>query len=83
MYPASSTYFKERSNIIGIASPPLGNVELLIGSEVLGLHPVKFENSGNLRILISYFGSGYILAGSHPSLAASDTNISKDYNGAN
>ena len=47
-----------------IASPPQGNVELLIGSEVLGLHPLEFANSGNLHILRLYFNlqnSGYAI----------------------
>jgi hypothetical protein len=44
---------------------PTGVVELLIGSNYLGLHPTEMEVSGNVKVMKSKFGSGYVLPGSH------------------
>ena len=61
-----------------IASRPVGNVDILIGSDVLGLHPVDFESIGNLRVLLSRFGSEYILTGSHPSIQTNNVSLTED-----
>jgi hypothetical protein len=51
---------------------PSGNVEVLIGSNFLGLHPLDFEVRGNLKLKKSKFSSGFVLAGSHPALELLD-----------
>ena len=51
-----------------IAMRPTGEVELLIGSDNLGLHPTEFEAQGNLKVYKSNFGSGYVIVGKHPAL---------------
>ena len=50
---------------------PTGAVDILIGIQHAGLHPSGGNNkffSGNLRLLHSKFGSGYILDGCHPNI---------------
>ena len=51
--PPTQQHWKE------IASRPVGEVELLIGSDNLGLHPAELEAQGNLRVFLSRFGSCY------------------------
>ena len=61
-----------------IAMRPTGEVELLIGSDNLGLHPTEFEAQGNLKVYKSNFGSGYVIVGKHPALKCqhSEDNVS-------
>ena len=47
---------------------PHGEVDLLIGINECGIHPVDMEVSRNLKVQSSLFGSGYLLCGSHPSI---------------
>ena len=56
-----------------VNSRPLGDVEVLIGSNFLGLHPIDIETQGNLKMKRSKFSSGFVLSGSHPSLELSDS----------
>jgi hypothetical protein len=51
-----------------ISTRPSGDVELLIGSDHLGLHPSEIEVQGNLKVYKSRFASGYVIAGKHPAL---------------
>ena len=51
---------------------PTGDIEVLIGSNFLGLHPLDFEVRGNLKLKKSKFSSGFVLAGSHPALELLD-----------
>ena len=51
-----------------VATRPSGEIELLLGSNHLGLHPSDLEAKGNLKVLKSKFGSGYVLVGSHPDI---------------
>lgn len=51
-----------------VNSRPTGEVELLVGSDNLGLHPSEIEVHGNLKMYQSNFASGYVLRGSHPAL---------------
>ena len=51
-----------------VKSRPSGNVEVLIGSNFLGLHPTDLETQCNLKLKESKFSSGLVLAGSHESL---------------
>ena len=48
-----------------IADRPQGDLELLVGSELAGLHPELLEKSGDLRVMKSQFGNGYLLNGRH------------------
>ena len=49
-----------------------GQVELLIGSDHLGVHPKELEEVEGLRLYTSIFGTGRVLCGSHPRLEQSD-----------
>ena len=49
---------------------PAGEVEFLLGGNYLGLHPVDHESFENVKILKSKFGSGYLAAGCHHSIHA-------------
>ena len=47
---------------------PKGQVDLILGIHEAGVFPVHKARIGNLQLLVSCFGSGLLLAGSHPSL---------------
>ena len=47
---------------------PEGEIELLIGLNAFGLHPHNYECQGNLKVMSSQFGTGYLLGGSHPNI---------------
>ena len=47
---------------------PTGEVELLIGLNAFALHPQDLECRGNLKVMASQFGTGYLLGGSHPNI---------------
>ena len=46
-----------------LADRPEGEIELLIGSEMAGLHPDTLEKVGDLKIMKSQFGHGFLLTG--------------------
>ena len=50
-----------------------GHVELLIGAKNLSIHPEKLSEVDNLVLYRSIFGTGRILAGSHPTISSSDS----------
>ena len=47
---------------------PAGDIEILIGVNHFGLHPCELECVGNLKVMSSQFGTGYILGGFHQSI---------------
>ena len=55
-----------------VNSRPSGEVEVLIGSNFLGLHPSDYVVRENLKLKKSKFSSGFVLAGSHPALERED-----------
>ena len=52
-----------------LADRPEGEIELLIGSEMAGLHPDTLEKVGDLKVMKSQFGHGLLLTGRHPSIS--------------
>ena len=52
-----------------LAERPEGDIELLIGSEMAGLHPDTLEKVGDLKVMKSQFGRGVLLTGRHPSIS--------------
>ena len=44
---------------------PVGEVDLLIGSEVAHLHNTHMETAGNMVVKQSIFGTGLVLNGGH------------------
>ena len=52
-----------------LADRPEGEIELLIGSEMAGLHPDTLEKVGDLKIMKSQFGHGSLLTGRHTSIS--------------
>ena len=44
---------------------PVGEIEVLIGSEVAQLHPVHHETVGKMLVKKSNFGTGWVLNGGH------------------
>ena len=52
-----------------LADRPEGEIELLIGSEMAGLHPDTLEKVGDLKIMKSQFGHGFLMTGRHPSIS--------------
>jgi hypothetical protein len=51
-----------------IDNRPSGEVDILIGENVCGLHPSDWVVNGNLKIKSSKFGSGYVMTGAHSSI---------------
>ena len=49
---------------------PAGEIEILIGLNKFSLHPRDLECRGNLKVMSSLFGTGYLLGGSHPKVKA-------------
>ena len=47
-----------------------GEIELLLGLNVFALHPRELECSGNLKVMSSQFGSGYLLGGCHADIVS-------------
>ena len=45
---------------------------------VCGLHPSDLEIQGNLKIMSSLFGSGYMIAGTHPNLKSQPIQWNED-----
>ena len=56
-----------------VSKRPTGDVELLIGSNYLSLHPSELEVHHDLKVMKSIFGSGLLLVGSDPALEISHT----------
>ena len=56
---------------------PIGEIELLIGSEVANLHPQHFETVGGLVVKQSVFGTGWVLNGAHQGIICSPVEISR------
>ena len=61
-----------------IKNRPTGEIDVLIGSNVLGKHPRDMECKGNLRVKSSLFGSGYVISGSHPSIKSKNFTWNED-----
>ena len=61
-----------------VSQRPSGEVELLVGSEVAGLHPVAHETRGDMVVLKSQFGSGWAIYGSHERLDNQHVEFSED-----
>ena len=59
---------------------PTGQLDLLVGANVLGLHPFDQESHENLRIRRSKFGNGLVLTGSHPAISSQKIIWSEDVN---
>ena len=55
-----------------ISERPVGDIDVLIGNNILGIHPRDFECEMNLRVKSSLFGSGFVLTGSHPSIKSDE-----------
>ena len=45
---------------------------MLVGSELAGLHPEVLEKSGDIRVMKSQFGHGYLLNGRHQGIKVED-----------
>ena len=69
--------FKGRVSIDSIRRPA-GEVDILMGIHMAGLHPMPQAVCGNLRLLKSYFGTGWLLDGSHPAIQAPGFYLSED-----
>ena len=44
---------------------PTGEIELLVGLNAFSLHPRELEVNSNLKVMVSSFGTGYLLGGAH------------------
>ena len=66
---------KEAAGLFGLREMdvyrPQGQVDLILGIHEAGIFPVYKARRGNLQLLGSCFGSGLVLAGSHPCLKPS------------
>ena len=51
-----------------VESRPTGEVEVLVGANYMGLHPVGYETAGNMKVKRSLFGSGFVAVGYHKSV---------------
>ena len=59
---------------------PAGKVDLLIGIQYAGLHAHGGEEGavhGNLRLLLSRLGTGFLLDGTHPALCATPARMER------
>ena len=52
-----------------LTNRPSGEIDLLVGSEAISLHPVGWELRGGMKALSSWFGEGYVLNGTHPEIS--------------
>ena len=48
-----------------VSNRPIGEIEMLVGSEVAGLHPKAHEVDEDLVVMKSQFGTGWTIYGSH------------------
>ena len=61
-----------------VSNRPSGAIDLLVGVDHLGLHPIDLERIDNLRIQSSPFGPDLILVGSHPTFKSCSITWNKD-----
>ena len=61
-----------------IESRPSGPIDILLGADCMGLHPVDLEIKDNMRVLSSSLDPGLILVGSHPSIKSVGLKISEE-----
>ena len=61
-----------------VTSRPVGPIELLVGAEVGSIFPDKFETKGELVVMKSAFGSGYMMFGTHPELRVEGVQFSEE-----
>ena len=54
-----------------ISRPSEVVMDLLVGSEVIDLHPVQLETRGNMMAKMSSFGVSYVLNGTSPEITTS------------
>ena len=47
---------------------PDGTVDVLVGINMASLHPTVVDITGDLRLLKSRFGKGWVIDGRHPSI---------------
>ena len=52
-----------------------GEIEILLGMDVIGLHPTEARTCGNQRMLYSQFGRKRLLVGAVPGQACSHLDI--------
>ena len=71
-------FSKEVQDDWDLIEQPEGEIELLIGMNALGLHPTDIEVRDNLKFMSSNFGTGRMLAGSHPALNSSPMEFNED-----
>lgn len=55
-----------------VSKRPVGKVDLLVGQEYAGFHPVQVEAKDNLVVCRTMFGQGWVLTGTHQSLQTED-----------
>ena len=72
----SSNQIQQQWNLV--TTRPVGAIDLLLGADYTGLHPIDIERAGNMRVLSSMFGPELILVGSDPSLKISGTTLVKN-----
>ena len=56
---------------------PVGEVDILIGSEVAHLHPVHMETVGRMVVKTSIFGQGWVLNGAHEDIDCGPVSFDK------
>ena len=56
---------------------PRGEVDLLIGSEMAHLHPVKYETVSRMVVKTSIFGQGWVLNGAHEDVECGSVNFDR------
>ena len=61
-----------------IASRPSGAMDILLGADCMGLHPVDLERRGNMRVLSSSLDPGLILIGSHSSIRSRGIKLNEE-----
>ena len=61
-----------------VSKRPKGEVELLIGSEVAGYQPEKWESSNQLVVMKSLFGTGYTVYGQHDKMRVEKVQFSEE-----
>ena len=57
---------------------PVGEVDILIGSEVAHLHPVHMETVGRMVVKKSIFGQGWVLNGAHEDIDCGPISFEKN-----
>ena len=57
---------------------PMGEVDLLLGIHLAEIFPVLQATNGNLRLLKSQFGSGFLVDGAHPEVKPTGRGMDKE-----